>query len=189
MSTLSSTTDISTGKEAVSSTDLAYVRPTLTRAHKHLLLWLFCGAEFMDAFIASALFPAINVLEKDLHISDANITWAFSAYSATFAAFLLISGRVADVYSARMCFIVGCVILGAFSLGGGFVHSAIPMFLLRAFAGVGAAMTVPSALSLIVEWFPEPSEQAQAISFFGGSSALGNGACYRSVVIFRGSPF
>src|ERR1700733_748690 len=39
-------------------------------------------------------------------------------------------------------------------------------------------MTVPSALSLIVEWFPEPSEQAQAISFFGGSSALGNGACH-----------
>jgi len=104
MSTLSSTTDISTGKEAASSTDLAikaYVRPTLRRAHKHLLLWLFCGAEFMDAFIASALFPAINVLEKDLDISDSDITWAFSAYSATFAAFLLISGRVADVYSAR----------------------------------------------------------------------------------------
>ena len=48
--------------------------------------------------------------------------------------------------------------------------------------GIGAAMTVPSALSLIVEWFPEPSEQNQAISFFGGSSALGNGASSFSFV-------
>ena len=50
--------------------------------------------------------------------------------------------------------------------------------------GIGAAMTVPSALSLIVEWFPEPSEQAQAISFFGGSSALGNGACHFFISLF-----
>lgn len=104
MSSASSITDASTGKEATSATDLAiqsYVRPVLGKGRKALLLWLFCGAEFMDAFIASALFPAINVLEKDLDIGDADITWAFSAYSATFAAFLLISGRVADVYSAR----------------------------------------------------------------------------------------
>lgn len=49
------------------------------------------------------------------------------------------------------------------------------MFILRAFAGVGGALTVPSALSLIIEWFPEPAEQQQGIALFGGASALGNG--------------
>ena len=156
MTTVSSTTDVSTTKEATDLSTQPYVRPSIGRARKALLLWLFCGAEFMDAFIASALFPAINVLQKDLDIGDADITWAFSAYSATFAAFLLISGRVADVYSAReshassvcqlavlmtwppslgICFIVGCVILGTFSLGGGFAQTKIGLFILRAFAG------------------------------------------------------
>lgn len=64
------------------------------------MLFLFCFAEFMDAFMGSALFPAIDVLIKDLKIQSAEVTWAFAAYSATFAAFLLVSGRIADIYSA-----------------------------------------------------------------------------------------
>lgn len=56
----------------------------------------------MDSFIGSALFPAISTVQRDLDVGPTEITWAFAAYSATFAAFLLISGRIADVYSARM---------------------------------------------------------------------------------------
>lgn len=67
------------------------------------MLFLFCFAEFMDAFMGSALFPAIDVLIKDLKIKPAEVTWAFAAYSATFAAFLLVSGRIADIYSASEC--------------------------------------------------------------------------------------
>lgn len=168
-------------------------RSVIGQLHKYLLLFLFCFAEFMDSFIASALYPAINVLEVDLQVIPAQITWVFAAYSATFAAFLLISGRVSDVYGASKClrheemtdalirelpewsFVTGAFVIGAFSLGCGFVHDRIAMFILRALAGIGAALTVPSALSLIVEWFPNPSEQAQGIALFGGSGALGNG--------------
>lgn len=53
----------------------------------------------------------------------------------------------------------------------------VPQHLRNNFTGIGAAMTVPSALSLIVEWFPEPKEQNQAIAFFGGASGLGNSEC------------
>jgi len=67
------------------------------------MLFLFCFAEFMDSFIGSALYPAIRAIQGDLKVGDAEITWAFAAYSATFSAFLLISGRVSDVYSARSC--------------------------------------------------------------------------------------
>lgn len=45
------------------------------------------------------------------------------------------------------------------------------------FIGIAAAMTVPSALALIVEWFPDPIEQQRGIALFGGSSATGNGNC------------
>jgi MFS family permease len=79
----------------------AYVRPQVSNGRKWLMLFLFCLAEGMDAFILAALFPAINVLQQDLNVGPSQITWAFAAYSATFSAFLLISGRIADVYSAR----------------------------------------------------------------------------------------
>ncbi|KAI0043880.1 MFS general substrate transporter [Auriscalpium vulgare] len=151
-----------------------YVRPNLSKLHKGTLLMLFCLAEFMDAFVASALFPAIPAMERSLNIKTNEIVWVFSAYSATFAAFLLISGRVSDIYSARWSFIVGSALVGLFSLGCGLVHDKVGMFILRAFTGIAAAATVPSALSLIVEWFPEPEEQSQAIALFGGSSAIGN---------------
>lgn len=172
-----------------------YTQPKLSKPRKFLMLFLFCFAEFMDSFIASALYPAIRVIEQDLDIVAAQISWAFAAYSATFAAFLLISGRLSDVYNAseytnphvvqstlkplnffvEWSFIIGAVVLGSFSLGCGFATEKITMFLLRAFAGIGAAMTVPSALSLIIEWFPDPMEQAQGIALFGGCGAAGNG--------------
>lgn len=77
-----------------------YQQPQLSALRKNCMLFLFCFAEFMDAFIASALFPAIPRLEEVLHVDQALIAWAFAAYSCTFSAFLLISGRFSDVYSA-----------------------------------------------------------------------------------------
>ena len=84
----------------MSATDDNYVRPILSSAHKWFLLFLFCFAEFMDAFIASALFPGVNDMIRDLNLVETDATWIFAAYAATFAGFLLISGRIADVYSA-----------------------------------------------------------------------------------------
>ena len=88
---------------------------------------------------------------------------------------------------------MGAVTIGAFSLGAGFTSDAKVFFVLRAFAGmpflflqfdcivvtsaagIGAALTVPSGLSLIVEWFPEPEEQTRGLAMFGGFGGLGNG--------------
>lgn len=88
------------GEKESQSTLVSPSRPIPGTARKNLMLFLFCFAEFMDSFIGSALYPAIRVIEEDLHVGPAEITWAFAAYSSTFAAFLLISGRLSDVYSA-----------------------------------------------------------------------------------------
>lgn len=64
---------------------------------------------------------------------------------------------------------LGATILGGFSLVTGFLHDKVIVFVLRGFAGVCAAMTIPSALSLIVENFPEQGEQAIALSLFSGT--------------------
>ncbi|KAF8305924.1 MFS general substrate transporter [Clavulina sp. PMI_390] len=142
-------------------------------ARRYAMLAVFCFGEFMDSFSASCLFPAIASFSSALNLQPTEVSWAFSAYSATFAAFLLISGRMSDIYSSRICFIAGAFLIGAFSLGSGFTNSKVGFFILRALAGIGAALNVPSALSLIVEWFPDPEKQKLAIAMYGAGGGIG----------------
>ncbi|KAG8811941.1 hypothetical protein FRC19_003486 [Serendipita sp. 401] len=141
---------------------------------KIALLFMFVFAEFLDSFNNSALFPALPALTSDLGFKASEIVWVISAYLLTFASFLLMSGRVADVYTPKPPFIAGCFLLGLTHLGAGFVRQKIAMLVLRALGGIGGAFTIPSALSMIVQLFPEPSSQARAISLFGSAGAIGN---------------
>ncbi|KDQ19195.1 hypothetical protein BOTBODRAFT_28684 [Botryobasidium botryosum FD-172 SS1] len=146
----------------------------LAQAKKYGLLLVFVLAQFLDAASNSMLFPAIPFITADLNFTGSQSAWLFAAYQATFAAFLLISGRISDIYSPKPIFIVGNILLGVMALGAGFVKDKIGLLVLRAFCGIGAAFTIPSALNLIVRMFPNPREQSRAISFFGSAGALGN---------------
>lgn len=73
-------------------------------------------------------------------------------------------------------FIIGFAGLGIFSLISGFANNKITLIVLRALGGVTASLTIPSALTLLVNVFPEPVEQARAIGVFGGCGAIGNSA-------------
>ncbi|CDO68542.1 hypothetical protein BN946_scf184998.g39 [Trametes cinnabarina] len=136
---------------------------------RYVLLLIFCLAQFLDAFNNSALFSAIPSLVISLDMSEAESTWIISAFQLTFASFLLISGRISDVYNPS-----GVAVLGILSIGAGFVTSKIPLIVLRALSGIAASMTIPSALTLLVNVFTEPNEQARAIGIFGGCGAVGN---------------
>lgn len=148
--------------------------PLGNKWRKIALIITFSLAEFMDAFNNSALFPGVPAISEALNMRPNETTWLFAAYQATFAAFLLISGRISDVYHPKPTFIVGASLLGFMSLGSGFVKNKVGMFILRAIAGIGGALTIPSALNLIVQLFPDPQEQARAIAMFGASGAIGN---------------
>ncbi|KAF9815241.1 hypothetical protein IEO21_04688 [Rhodonia placenta] len=141
---------------------------------RYLLLIIFCFAQFLDAFNNSALFSAIPSLENSLGITESQSTWIISAFQLTFASFLLISGRISDVYNPKVAFIGGVAALGIISIGAGFAKDKIAIIVLRALSGIAAAMTIPSALSLLVSVFVEPNEQARAIGVFGGCGAVGN---------------
>ncbi|EIW52899.1 MFS general substrate transporter [Trametes versicolor FP-101664 SS1] len=143
-------------------------------ARRYVLLLIFCLAQFLDAFNNSALFSAIPSLVISLGMSEAESTWIISAFQLTFASFLLISGRISDVYNPKFAFIGGVAVLGILSIGAGFVTNKIPLIVLRALSGIAASMTIPSALTLLVNVFIEPNEQARAIGVFGGCGAVGN---------------
>jgi MFS family permease len=82
-------------------------------------------------------------------------------------------------------FVIGLTALGLLSLGAGFLNAQIPLIVLRALAGIAAAQTIPSALTLLVSIFPEPNEQALAIGVFGGTGAVANS---QSPLIAAGGP-
>ncbi|KAF7981588.1 hypothetical protein HWV62_32634 [Athelia sp. TMB] len=152
----------------------APIGATLSPARKYVLFSIFCLAQFLDAFNNSALFSAMPSLIIDLGITEGQSTWIMSAFQLTFASFLLVSGRISDVYNPKFAFIIGVGSLGVISLGAGFASDKILLIVLRAFSGIAASLTIPSALSLIIKIFPEPVAQARALSAFGGSGSVGN---------------
>lgn len=132
------------------------VSKVLSRRRKCGLVFIFCLAQFMDAFNISSVIPAIPAISHDLSMKPNETMWLFAAYGATFAAFLLIvscvlrlasrtvaerhfgqSGRISDVYHPKPTFIVGASLLGVMSLGAGFVRNKVGMFALRAGSGIG----------------------------------------------------
>ncbi|KIM88023.1 hypothetical protein PILCRDRAFT_63090 [Piloderma croceum F 1598] len=146
----------------------------LSPVRRYVLLIIFCLAAFLDAFNSNSLYSAIPSLVLSLGITESESTWVISAFQLTFASFLLVSGRISDVYNPKAAFITGVALLGIISLGAGFSSDKVVLIVLRALTGIAAALTIPSALTLIVNIFTEPLEQARAIGLFGGCGCVGN---------------
>ncbi|KIJ27115.1 hypothetical protein M422DRAFT_236214 [Sphaerobolus stellatus SS14] len=168
-----------------SNSSVAEAQPTTSRGHsleslrnlpssrKFIVLGILCSALFLDTFNNSSLFAAIPPIALQLNIPDSQSVWLLGAYQLTFAALLLISGRLSDLYNPKWVFIIGASGMGVFALISGFIRHKIPLILLRALMGAGGALTIPSAQHLIVHMFPVPQEQAKAITIFGAMGAIG----------------
>ncbi|EPQ53229.1 MFS general substrate transporter [Gloeophyllum trabeum ATCC 11539] len=109
-----------------------------------------------------------------MNMTEGESAWLISAFQLTFASFLLMSGKISDLYSPKGAFVVGLAGEGLISLGAGFSKDKITIIVLRALTGIAASMTIPSALTLLVNTFPETQEQARAIGIFGGCGAVAN---------------
>ncbi|KAG1812501.1 major facilitator superfamily domain-containing protein [Suillus subaureus] len=148
-------------------------RPTPSNARRYTLLLIFCITQFLYTLTNSALFSAIPFLVRKFGFTHSQSIWIISAYQLTFASFLLMSGKISDIYSPKYTFITGKFILGVISIGLGFVSNGILFLTLRALSGIAASLTIPSALALLVGLFPEPRHQAVAIAAFGAWGAIG----------------
>ncbi|RPD57986.1 MFS general substrate transporter [Lentinus tigrinus ALCF2SS1-7] len=149
-------------------------RVRISNARRYFLFAIFCIANLLDAYNLNALFAGLPALKAAFGLDEVDASWVMSAFELTYASFLLISGRISDVYHPKPAFVAGVFALGILSLGAGFVQNKIGLIVIRAFCGVCAALSIPSSLALIVRFFPEPREQSIAIALFGGVGALGN---------------
>ncbi|THU97275.1 MFS general substrate transporter [Dendrothele bispora CBS 962.96] len=146
----------------------------LSPLRKKLVLAVLSGAQFFDIFNACAAIIALPTLQEDLHFDEGTIQWVLAAYTLTFAAFMLISGRISDMFHPKPVFVVGFLIIGLFSIPIGASVNPIMTIILRAVQGIGAAMNIPSAIAMITTSFPDPVERGRAYAIYGAFGAIGN---------------
>lgn len=117
---------------------------------------------------------ALPKIQQDLNMPESQLQWISSAFSLTNGCFLLLSGRVADVYGRKACFIAGVAWHALWCLIGGFMHSAPALVVTRAMAGIGSALSIPSAIGIIASSFSGRT-RASAFACFSAGGPIGGG--------------
>ncbi len=124
----------------------------------------------LDSTIANIALPYIGA---DLDIDQANLQWVVTGYALTFGGFLLLGGRLADLYGRRRIFMVGVLVFALASLIGGVAQNEVMLLAARAFQGTGAAMASPAALALITTTFPAGKERNRAFAVYAAMAGVG----------------
>src|SRR5919106_496577 len=116
---------------------------------------------------------ALLAIGRDLHFSQANLQWVVTAYALTFGGFLLLGGRAADLLGRRRILMLGLGLFSAASLAAALATGAGFMIGARAVKGIGAAIMLPAALSIVMNMFGEGAERNKALGIWGGLGAGG----------------
>jgi EmrB/QacA subfamily drug resistance transporter len=110
---------------------------------------------------------ALPSIREDLGFSAESLAWVVNAYLLTFGGFLLLGGRLGDLYGQRRLFLGGITLFTLASLACGLATSQEFLVGARAVQGVGGAVVSAVALSLIMTLFTSPAERAKAMGIFG----------------------
>ncbi|MEU5216050.1 MFS transporter [Streptomyces sp. NPDC020807] len=146
--------------------------PSLTGRNR-LILFVLCAAQFMVALDFSVLNVALPALGTDLGLSHSALQWAVTAFALPSGGFLLLFGRVGDLYGRKRLFLSGLVLFGAASLLATFAWDPASFLTGRALQGLGAAAIVPTGMSLLTTTFPEGPLRDRALGISGTLLSLG----------------
>jgi EmrB/QacA subfamily drug resistance transporter len=141
-----------------------------------LTLALLCGVAFLDFVDASITNIALPSIRHSLHFSVDGLQWIPSGYLLTYGGFMLLGGRLADLLGRRLVLVNGMVLIGISSLVGGFAQSAGVLVGARLAQGLGAALTLPAALSILTTTFREGKDRNAALGAWGGIAGLASAA-------------
>ncbi|UYQ62052.1 MFS transporter [Streptomyces peucetius] len=147
--------------------------PPRLDGRSRLVLFVLCAAQFMVALDFSVLNVALPVLGRDLGMNPSSLQWAVTAFALPSGGFLLLFGRIADLYGRRRLFLSGLAVFGAASLLATFAWDPASFLTGRALQGVGAAVIVPTGMSLLTTTFPEGPQRDRALGISGTLLSLG----------------
>jgi EmrB/QacA subfamily drug resistance transporter len=142
-----------------------------TRRGRFILLFV-CAVAFLDFVDASIVNVALPSVRRDLHFSVQNLQWVLSGYLLTYGGFLLLGGRSADLLGRRRILVAGISVFALSSLIGGLAPNAGVLVAARLAQGVGAAMMLPAALSILTTTFNEGTDRLKALGVWGAVAGI-----------------
>jgi EmrB/QacA subfamily drug resistance transporter len=132
----------------------------------------------MNALDSSIVNVALPSIQRDLHFSQANLTWVVDAYLIAFGSFLLLAGRLGDLFGRKKVFLSGVALFTLSSLVCSIAQSQATLITARFFQGMGGAISTSVIVAIIVTEFSGAAERAKAMSAYmfvavgGGSIGL-----------------
>ncbi|MGV9644686.1 MFS transporter [Streptomyces sp. NPDC003514] len=146
--------------------------PRMSRRDK-LVLFVLCAAQFMVALDFSVLNVALPVLGADLGMDRSALQWAVTAFALPSGGFLLLFGRIGDLFGRRRLFLTGLGLFAAASVLATLAWDPASFLTGRALQGLGAAMIVPTGMSLLTTTFAEGPARDRALGISGTLMSLG----------------
>jgi EmrB/QacA subfamily drug resistance transporter len=140
---------------------------------RNLLLLVVCLAQLMVILDVSIVNVALPSIHDDLDYTTTGLQWVVNAYTLTFAGFLLLGGRAADLLGRRRVFVAGTAIFTLASVLCAVAGSQVTLDAARAVQGFGAAVISPATLAILTTSFAEGRERNRALGVWGAMGGIG----------------
>jgi EmrB/QacA subfamily drug resistance transporter len=140
---------------------------TIDSRTRWLALLVLCLGDLMIVLDVTIVGVALPSIREDLGFSETSLAWVVNAYLLTFGGFLLLGGRLGDLFGHRRLFLIGIAFFTLASVACGLATSQGILIVARAVQGLGGAVVSAVALSLMMTLFTEPAERAKAMGIFG----------------------
>ena len=140
---------------------------TMSSRARWLALLVLCLGDLMIVLDVTIVGVALPSIREDLGFSEESLAWVVNAYLITFGGFLLLGGRLGDLFGHRRLFLLGIALFTLASAACGLATSQEMLVGARAVQGIGGAVVSAVALSLMMTLFTEPAERAKAMGVFG----------------------
>jgi MFS family permease len=131
-----------------------------------LALYILCAGLLMIVLDTTIVNVALPSIREDLGFTETSLVWVVNAYMLTFGGFLLLGGRLGDLYGRRRLFLLGITLFTLASLACGLSNSQWLLVAARAVQGLGGAVVTAIALSLIMNLFTQPADRAKAMGIY-----------------------
>src|SRR5437762_7248668 len=148
-------------REATSMSD------TTDSRTRWLALYVLCLASLMIVLDVTIVGVALPSIREDLGFSETSLAWVVNGYLLTYGGFLLLGGRLGDLFGHRRLFLAGISLFTLASLACGLATTQWFLVAARSVQGIGGAVASAVSLSLMMNLFTEPAERAKAMGIFG----------------------
>jgi len=136
---------------------------SLASGRGKLTLALLCAVAFLALAAVSAVNIALPSIRRDLHMPVQDVQWILSGYLLTFGGFMLVGGRSADLSGRRRVLLAGTTLFAVSSFAAGLAQSSGALIGARLVQGLGAAMMLPAALSVLATTFEDGTDRRKAL--------------------------